>query len=513
MVTVNDDIATKLAARFPDNETAHSALMQRYRHGISSARLNFASSNFIASGPTNTSIVHSTDRVFMAVDMALDDWSSVIGTQSLFSKWEVLFNLRGWLLQINAAGNLVVSTTPDGSTIRTFTSSVATGFANGTRHAVGFDYDGTSAGNRTVTFYTATSIELGDWVALGAVQSQVGEEQLNNPGVLPIIGGDGTVGFTNRMAGNVYAAQIKDGGVNGTVVSHIDFTGPGAMNMDRAAAGAVPMPPAALADKVDMNAAWMFHRSAAPADWRTSSLQVFSRADTPAYQITGDIDIRVKVKLNDWSPASTHWVLNHGNHTDTSPSLKWVFSVHPNSQIRCFFSADGTLNVGSGPESVGFAPVDGSEHFLRCTFDADTGGTDSTVTYMESFDNGQSWVNIGSPIVDAAGPITMFNNSANPGARMEIGRLNPGAQTLRYAEVRNGIGGPIVMAIDLDSVPLGSHGHVDLTGNAWYTTAGGGRMEQVSDRATWDQLVAHYAASSPDGFVDDQKAFWNAFVP
>jgi len=414
------------------------------------------------------------------------------------SRWEVLFNLRSWIFQVNPAGLLLGGYSPNGTLERIFTSSAATGFTNGTRHAVGIDVDTTNAGNRTATFYTATTVAQGDWVQLGTVQSVAGEESINNPNISAVIGGHGAVGFQGNLAGNYYRAQIKTGGVNGTIVSDVNFDSLGVVG--KSGGDSIPDGVGAFG--------WTLNRGAAPANWSTSSVGVYTR-DIPAFAITGDIDVRAKVILADWTPVSTHWIINQGNHTDVVPNLQWVLSVHPNNTIRAFASVDGTL-TGVGPESAATGFVDGSEHFIRWTMDADDTAGNSVFTYMESFDNGQSWVNIGSPIVDAAGPIAMFQTTA----RMEIGRLNPGAQNLKYAEVRNGIGGPIVMAADFEHIPNPSYGYVDLTGNFWHAHTGGPRAEQVSDRESFDELVAHYAAASVNNnFVDDQWAFWASFVP
>jgi len=497
MVTVNDDIAVKLAAEFPGVEKSGTALLQRYRAGDISMRMDGFGTSYLIS---EAIFPHISDRIFVAVDLSMDDWSAAAyGVSTLMSKWEILFSLRAWLFQISATGNLIGAYSPNGALERVFTSSAAVGFADGSRHAVAMDIDTTNAGNRTCTFYTATTIDQGDWVQLGAVQSVAGEEAITNVTIQSVLGGDGAVGFVARQAGaNFYRAQVKTGGLNGTIVSDVRFDAPNVLGIG---------PNQSVPDSVLLSG-WRLNQGAVPASWATSSVLVYS-PNTAALAITGDIDVRVKVSLADWTPAATHWIINHGNHTDAPPSLKWTFSVHPNNTIRCFASVDGTL-TGVGPESVATGFVDGSEHFIRWTMDADDGAGNSIFTYMESFDNGQSWVNIGSPIVDAAGPVTMFATTK----RLEIGRLNPGGQNLKYAEVRNGIGGPIVVAADFEHIPNPSSGYVDLVGTRWHALNGGPRPVQVSDRETFDELVAHYAgASANNNFVDDQWAFWNAFVP
>jgi hypothetical protein len=159
-------------------------------------------------------------NLWVAVDVALDDWTPA-AINTLASRWTSFFNLKSWLfdVQTNGAPRAVISSTGGNDLIAT---GNPLGFTDATRHAVGVEIvpnDG--AGNRTFQFYTASTID-GPWTTHGALITQAGAVSIFNGGANLFTGlGDG--GSGNPARGNFYAAEIRSGDRNGTLVAQGNF--------------------------------------------------------------------------------------------------------------------------------------------------------------------------------------------------------------------------------------------------------------------------------------------------
>ena len=477
-----DLIQSTLVAQYPTGDKNAYALRQRYRSGDVGLALAGHSADY-AYTPNHSSLA-ITGRVWVAVDLAMADWTP-FSAGALMSKWEVLFNTKDWLFQILTDGKLR-AVFWDGTADRIFDSSVATGFTDGARGAVAADIQPTNGGNRTVTFYTAPTID-GPWVQLGAVASQVGAVSIVPNAAQVVIGASGALGYAGSLDATVYAAEVRSGGQGGTLLTNPKFDSPSLVGATQLDDGA--------------GKRWTLAQGV-PVPWQTASAGVAFTADHPDFAIT-DLDVRAKVALADWTPSSTHWIVNQGNHTDSVPSLQWVLSVHPNNTLRTVVSPDGTLGA-IGPESAATGFVDGSEHYVRCTVDVDDGAGNSVFTYYESVDDGESWDVIGSPIVEAAGPIVTFNTTA----KLEIGRLNPGIQTLKYVELRASIDGPIVLAADFTKVGSTSPSFIDDAGKYWRRSTTGGSIIETGGLRNWDDYVAHVDQGGAGTHADDENVFW-----
>lgn len=172
-----------------------------------------------------------------------------------------------------------------------------------------------------------------------------------------------------------------------------------------------------------------------------------STPDSPAISITGDIDIRVKVALDDWTPAAitdlvAKWNLNVAQ-------VSYRFMVGTGGLLRLGISSTGagaTSEVDS-TDATGF--VDGSVHWVRATLDVDDGTGNKDFRFYTS-SNGEIWNQLGS-VVQIAGTTSIFDSTTV----LEIGAQNLGTERLLagnvyYAEVRNGINGPVVARFDPD---------------------------------------------------------------
>lgn len=162
--------------------------------------------------------------------------------------------------------------------------------------------------------------------------------------------------------------------------------------------------------------------------------------DTAATSVTGDLDVRIKVALPDWVP-STEQTLIAKFQADTDDRA-WSLSIDTDGTIRFLRSSSGLVAFAG---AIRHGITDGGIPIcLRVTYVS--GAT--TVTFYKS-DTGQAWETIGADdltggaLFDAACPIEI--GSRNNGTSQMTGNVY-------WAEVRNGINGPVVARFDATNV-------------------------------------------------------------
>lgn len=181
-----------------------------------------------------------TGDMDIAIGLRPDDWTPS-NSETVYSKYLISGDQRSWVLELLDSGFIRFRWSVDGSFTsiqdNTVDSTVATGFLNGSHHAIRVTIlvdDG--AGNHVVTFYTADTIS-GAWVRLGDPIVRTGTTSIFDSSADVEIGaGDnGGIVFSgnDRYSGDVTAAFIKDG-INGTTVASPDFTAelPGTTSFD-----------------------------------------------------------------------------------------------------------------------------------------------------------------------------------------------------------------------------------------------------------------------------------------
>ena len=95
--------------------------------------------------------------------------------------------------------------------------------------------------------------------------------------------------------------------------------------------------------------------------------------DAAPLDITGDIDIRIRVAFDDWTPAAT---AEFAGKWQVAGELSYAVALSTAGLLRIFWSADGTASLNrSASVATGFA--DGSVHWVRFTLDVDNGSGDT----------------------------------------------------------------------------------------------------------------------------------------
>ncbi|MGH9028908.1 MAG: hypothetical protein ACRDV4_04760, partial [Acidimicrobiales bacterium] len=176
-----------------------------------------------------------------------------------------------------------------------------------------------------------------------------------------------------------------------------------------------------------------------------------SASNSSSLQVTGDIDIRVKVSLDNWSSPFATLV-------DKSPSqYNYGFAV-ANGRLWFEWSPDASASYTSqSSETLGFS--NGSTHWVRVTRVASTGA----VSFYTSVD-GVDWTQLGTTVSGPSGSIYEGPYPLYVGGGFGVYSTGD----FYEAEVLSGINGTVVADPDFSGAPAASF--TDPEGNTWSIT-------------------------------------------
>lgn len=196
-------------------------------------------------------------------------------------------------------------------------------------------------------------------------------------------------------------------------------------------------------------------------------------ATTPDHadlDVTGDIDIRVKVAMDDWTPATRQSPV--GKYESTGNQRSYWLGVETGGTLIFVWSPNGS--TGDNRTSTAAVPfADGEVGWIRATLDVDDAGNRVTRFYT-STDSTQdpgavSWTQLGLDRVQA-GTTEIFASTENLEAGSVNGGTEPVAGNLYVVAVYNGINGTLVGHFDADNFTVGDSDTdtaVDSTGKTW----------------------------------------------
>ena len=160
---------------------------------------------------------------------------------------------------------------------------------------------------------------------------------------------------------------------------------------------------------------------------------------------TGDMEIVLRVKLDDWTPATEQCLVSKFG---AGGQRTFRLSVDSTNGSRPFlqWSADGTnLITANCPSGEGWStPADGSAIWLRVTLDVDNGASGNTATFYTGSTYG-TWTQVGQVVT--AGVTSLFDSTTGLqlGVRGGIGTEGSSiAGSIGFIEIRDGIGGALV---------------------------------------------------------------------
>jgi len=172
-----------------------------------------------------------------------------------------------------------------------------------------------------------------------------------------------------------------------------------------------------------------------------------SSPDSAALDITGDIDIKVKVTLDDWTPSTTNAFVGK---IETNTNRSYWFSVSVSGLLSLTTSPDGTgASQLAGQASVATGLANGATKWVRGTLDVDDGAGNRVYKFYMS-DDGSSWSQLGTTVT-TAGTTSISSNSSG----LSVGSLLAGTSstmsgTVHRVIVENGFDGAGSVVFDAD---------------------------------------------------------------
>jgi hypothetical protein len=161
---------------------------------------------------------------------------------------------------------------------------------------------------------------------------------------------------------------------------------------------------------------------------------------------TGDIDIRVKLAMDDWTPAAqTAIAARYGG----AGSRGFFFAIGATGTIDFNWTTDGTTNIQKVSSATGF--TDGTAGWVRVTLDVDNGAGGYTWTAYTSTD-GDTWTQVGISNVTTGGATSIFVPTTT---NWEIGGRGGNGSMLAgkvyEVQIRDGIDGKTVNPQPVDA--------------------------------------------------------------
>lgn len=163
--------------------------------------------------------------------------------------------------------------------------------------------------------------------------------------------------------------------------------------------------------------------------------------------IIGDIDVRAELAMDDWTPATAMSVLGKYNTGNRSYRL----DITTGGNLQFYWTTDGNTDISRTSTAV-VSASDGNIKWVRAILDVDNGAAGHDVKFYTS-DDGQTWVQLGTTVT-TAGVTSIFHGSA----ALTVGSIFAGSTqnlvgNVFYVEIRNGIDGTVVAALDLQKKP------------------------------------------------------------
>lgn len=206
-------------------------------------------------------------------------------------------------------------------------------------------------------------------------------------------------------------------------------------------------------------------------------------------QITGDIDLRCKVSLDDWTPSTDNNLIAKEVNTILRA---YRFYVLPSGALAILVSFNGT-DFFVANSSIATGITDGSTKWVRATRAAATG----LVTFFLS-DDGTTWTQLGATVSGTAGNIF---NSSSP---LDIGSRHTGTSlltkgTIYRAQILNGIDGTLAFDANFENVSEYSAKMIESSANAAVVTLNTTFKSTEFSSGSWSLELTRGATPADDG--------------
>ncbi|MET8475432.1 hypothetical protein ABZY90_19550 [Streptomyces sp. NPDC006422] len=186
-----------------------------------------------------------------------------------------------------------------------------------------------------------------------------------------------------------------------------------------------------------------------------------STPDAAALDITGDLDIRARVALNDWTPAAESTLI--AKYTATGNQRSYALAVTTAGALILRWSEDGTAEKTETSSANLSALAAGATTWVRATLDVDNGASDAAVNFYTS-DDGSTWTALGAEQLVGATTSIFASTAVLEIGSQSGGTVNRAAGKFFRGQVLSGIAGSSVAA----PVAVAASGTVtDATPRTW----------------------------------------------
>lgn len=174
--------------------------------------------------------------------------------------------------------------------------------------------------------------------------------------------------------------------------------------------------------------------------------------DAAALDVVGDLDLRVKVALDDWTPAGVEQIINKWDGLDGNGTKGYAL-LFVGSTLRLYWSVDGSAETFRAATAAP-GSADGSVAWIRATLDVDNGAAGHDVKFFTS-SNGTDWTQLGDTVTTAG--VTSINAGTSA---LAIGAGGTGGTPLtaqvHRVIVKDGIDGTTVLDVDCSTITSGA---------------------------------------------------------
>lgn len=202
--------------------------------------------------------------------------------------------------------------------------------------------------------------------------------------------------------------------------------------------------------------------------------------DSNALDITGDIDLRAYLAMDDWTPSAVSGLVTKWQTSQRSYNL----SLNTSGTLVFSWSTDGTTTL-TATSTVATGVTDGDPKWVRATLDVDNGAVGNDVKFWLSND-GITWTQLGATVTTAL-TTSIYAGTFQVNVSGDFGGSNTLAGKIYRAQILNGIDGTKVLDVDTSVIGSGSATTFDaLTGQTvTINRSGTGKKTSVVTAPLW----------------------------
>ena len=186
-----------------------------------------------------------------------------------------------------------------------------------------------------------------------------------------------------------------------------------------------------------------------------------STPDSAALDVTGDIDIRAYIQPDDWTPTGAQAIVS--KFYSAGAQRSYLFQLAATTGTLNLWRSSDLINSTVATSTVAVGATDGTARWVRVTWRI----SDSRTQFFTSTD-GEIWTQLGTDVSHGLVTATAASTATlgvGAKAQDDSERL---AGKAYYADVRRGIGGPIMAVFDArDAAPGVSSFTATVTGETW----------------------------------------------